>query len=56
MVDRLVETAAVEDEPVYIKISREVIMTRVKENGLNLWQQKWTNTGKGAVTKAFFRQ
>jgi len=26
----------------------------VKENGLNIWQQQWTNTGKGAMTKAFF--
>ena len=46
---------AVEDGPVvYDKISREAIMTRVRDNGLHLWQQKWTNTGKGAVTKAFF--
>jgi ribonuclease HI len=37
MVDRLAEAAAVEDGPVvYDKISREVIMTRVKEKGLNL--------------------
>ena len=26
----------------------------MKENGLNIWQQQWTNTGKGAMTKAFF--
>jgi hypothetical protein len=26
----------------------------VKENGLEMWQQQWTNTGKGAVTKASF--
>ena len=29
-------------------------MTQGTESGLHLWQQKWTNTGKGAVTKAFF--
>ena len=32
----------------------EVILTQQKENGLLMWQQQWTNTGKGAVTKAFF--
>ena len=58
-VDRLEKAAAVEDGPVvYDEISREAIMTRARGNGLHLWQQKWTNTGKGAVTKAFsfFRQ
>ena len=28
-----------------------------KENGLQMWQQQWTNAGKGEVTKAvLFRQ
>jgi hypothetical protein len=54
-VDRLAKAAAVEDGPiVYDKIPREVIMTRAEENGLILWQKQWTNTEKGAVTKAFF--
>jgi hypothetical protein len=54
-VDRLARAAAVEDGPVvYDKIPREVIVTKAKENGLKLWQQQWTNTGKGAMTKAFF--
>ena len=53
--DRLARAAAVEGGPVvYDKIPREVIVTRPKENGLKLWQQQWTSTGKGAVTKAFF--
>jgi hypothetical protein len=39
---------------VYDKIPREVIVTGAKENGFTLWQQQWTTTGKGAVTKAFF--
>jgi len=47
--------AAVGDGPVvYDKITRELIITREKENGLHSWQQQWTNAGKGAVTKAFF--
>jgi hypothetical protein len=39
---------------VYDKIPREVIITQETENGLHMWQQPWTNTGKGAVSKAFF--
>jgi hypothetical protein len=55
MVDKLAKETAVEDRPVvYDKMPRELLITRVKENGLNMWQQQWTNTGKGAVTKAFF--
>jgi len=54
-VDRLAKEAAIEDAPVvYDKISREVIITLEKENGLHMWQQQWTNAVKGAVTKAFF--
>jgi hypothetical protein len=54
-VDRLAKAAAVEDGPVvYDKIPREVVITRGKENGLQIWQQQWTNAGKGAMTKAFF--
>jgi hypothetical protein len=55
LVDRLAKEAAVEDGPVvYDKIPRKVIITREKENGLHMWQQQWTNAGKGAVTKASF--
>ena len=55
LVDRLAKEAAVEDGPVvYDRMSREVIITREEENGLHMWQLQWTNTGKGAVTKAFF--
>jgi ribonuclease HI len=55
MVDRLAKEAAVKDGPaIYYKIPTEVIVTREKENGLQRWQQQWTNTGKRAVTRAFF--
>ena len=55
LVDRRVNEAAVEDGPVvYDKMRREVIISREKENGLRMWQRQWSNTGKGAVTKAFF--
>jgi ribonuclease HI len=55
LVDRLSKEAAVEDGPVaYDSILKEVIITREKENRLHMWQHRWTNTGKVAVTKAFF--
>jgi hypothetical protein len=51
LVDKLAKEAAVENGPVvYEKIPREVIMTPEKENGLHMWQEQWTNTGKGAAT------
>jgi hypothetical protein len=51
----LAKEAAVEDGTVlFEKIPREVIVTREKEYGLQMWQQQWTNAGNGAVTKAFF--
>jgi ribonuclease HI len=55
LVDRFAKAAAVEDGPVlYDEIPREVIITREKENGFQMWRQQWTYAGKGAVTKAFF--
>ena len=52
LADRLAKEAAVADRLIeYDKIPREVIITRQKENGFNMWQKQWTNTGKGAVTK-----
>ena len=55
LVDKLAKEAAVADGPlVYDKIRREVLITRVQENGLNIWQRQWTDTRKGVVTKASF--
>ena len=54
LVDRLAKEAAVEDGPVVHKMQREVIITQQKESGLHMWQRQWTDTGKGAGTKAFF--
>ena len=54
LVDKLAKEASVEDGPVvYDKIPREVLITRVQENGFNMWQWQWNDTGKGAVTKTF---
>ena len=55
LVDRPAKKAAVEDGPVvYDKIPKEVIVTREKDHGLQMWEQQWMVTRKGAVTKAFF--
>jgi hypothetical protein len=55
LADRLAKEAGVEDGPVvYNKIPREVMVMREKKNVLHIWQQQWTNTGKGAMNKAFF--
>jgi len=54
MVDRLAKEAAVEDGPVvYDKIPKEVIVTREKDHGQQMWEQQWMNKRKRAVTKAF---
>jgi len=39
---------------VYDKIPKEVIVTREKDHGLQMWEQQWMDTRKGAVIKAFF--
>jgi len=55
LVDRLAKEAAVEERPVvYDKIPKEMIVTRENDHGLQMWEQQWMDTGKGAVTKAFF--
>ena len=55
IVDRLAKEAAVEVGPVvYDKIPKEVIVTSEKGHGLQMWEQQWMDTRKGAVKKAFF--
>jgi len=54
LVDKLTKEAAVEDGPVvYDKIPQEVLISRVQENGFNMWQRQWTDTGKGQCLKLF---
>jgi len=51
-VDRLAKEAAVEDGPVvYDKRPKEVIVTREKEHGLQMWEQQWMDTRKGQLQK-----
>ena len=55
MADCLAKRAATEDigETVYDKIPRETIITEEKENGLTKWQEQWTRSTKGVVSKLF---
>ena len=41
-------------EIVYDKLPRETIITEVKEIGITKWQEQWTTSTKGAVSKLFF--
>jgi len=41
-------------ELVYGKISRETIITEGKEKEITKWQEQWTSSRKGAVSKLFF--
>jgi hypothetical protein len=54
--DRLAKEAATEDTGsiAYDKLPRETIITEGKENGLTKWQEQWTSSTKGAVSKLFF--
>jgi len=56
MANRLSTKAATDDigELRYDKIPRETIITERKENKITKWQQQWTSSTKGAVSKLFF--
>jgi len=54
LVDRLAKEAAMKNgSVVYDKLPKEVIVTRGKEHGLQMWEQQWMDTRKGAVKKLF---
>jgi hypothetical protein len=40
---------------VYDKIPRETIITEGKENVIINWQEQWTSSTKGAISKLFFQ-
>jgi len=56
MADRLAKKAAMDDtgELVYDKIPREAIITEGKENEITKWQEQWTSSTKGTVSKLSF--
>ena len=41
-------------EIVYDKLPKETIITEGKDIGLTKWQEQWTSSTKGAVSKLFF--
>ena len=41
-------------EECYIKIPKSAVMSEQKEQSVKWWQREWTETTKGAITKAFF--
>jgi len=41
-------------EECYIKIPKNVVMSEQKQQSVKWWQREWTETTKGAITKAFF--
>ena len=43
-------------EECYIKIPKSVVMSEQKEQSVKWWQREWTETSKGAITKAFFHK
>jgi hypothetical protein len=53
LADRLAKEAATEDtgEIVYYKIPRETIVIEGKGIVLTKWQEQWTSSTKGAVSK-----
>jgi hypothetical protein len=54
--DRLAWKAAMDDkeEIVSDKIPRKTIVTEEMENRITRWQEQWTSSTKGAVSKLFF--
>ncbi|KAJ4446270.1 hypothetical protein ANN_12964 [Periplaneta americana] len=56
MADRLAKQTAIEDdwEIAYNKIPRDTILTEEREKTLRKWQEQWTISTKGAITKSFF--
>jgi len=56
MADRLAKEAATDDigELVYDKIPRQTLITEGKEKEITKWQEQWTSSTKGAVSKLFF--
>ena len=41
-------------EECYKKIPKSVVMSERKEQSVKWWQREWTETMKGAITKAYF--
>ena len=56
MADRLAKEAATLDigALAYNKIPKQTLITEGKEKEITKWQEQWTNSTKGAISKLFF--
>jgi len=56
MADRLAKEAAIDDigELLYDKIRRQTLIMEGTEKEITKWQEQWTSSKKGAVSKLFF--
>ena len=56
LADRLAKEAARNQEAIisYYKIPKSTIVSELKEEGKEKWQQEWDKTTKGRATKSFF--
>ena len=56
MADRQAKEAATDDigELLYDEIPRETVITERKEKEITKWQEQWTSSTKGAISKLFF--
>jgi len=50
----IVDISSRNTEECYIKIPKSVVMSEQNEQSVKWWQREWTETTKGAITKAFF--
>ena len=58
LADRLAKEAETEDIGVLVcdKITKQTLITERKEKEITKWQEQWTSSTKGAVSKLFFPQ
>ena len=56
MADRLAKEMATEDKGVLVcdKIPKQTLIAEGKEKEITKWQEQWTSSTKGAVSKLFF--
>lgn len=56
LADKLAKAAAEDEElqSVYNKIPKSTIKTKIQETGYHQWQNRWSSTNKGALSKSFF--
>jgi hypothetical protein len=56
LVDHLVKEAACDGDAdfAYIKIPKSAVTSKLKEQGVQVWQGEWAASNKGELTKTFF--